>query len=64
MTFRVGEGQVLEGFDFAVSTMKKEELSRFIIDPEYAYLNPGAPPRVPADTEGNHHHISLSFHYP
>ena len=47
--FRVGQGEVIEGFDLAVSTMKKGELSRFLISPEYGFRDYGAPPRIPAE---------------
>ena len=46
--FRVGQGEVIEGFDVAVSTMRKGELSRFLIAPEYGFMDCGAPPRIPA----------------
>ncbi|KAK3600290.1 hypothetical protein CHS0354_027132 [Potamilus streckersoni] len=45
--FRLGEGEVIDGWDIAVSTMKKGELSRFIIKPLYAYGSYGCPPRIP-----------------
>ena len=47
--FRVGQGEVIEGFDVAVSTMRKGELSRFLISPAYGYMHYGAPPRIPAE---------------
>ena len=47
--FRVGQGEVIEGFDLAVSTMKKGELARFLISPQYGFHDCGAPPRIPAE---------------
>ena len=47
--FRVGQGEVIEGLDWAVSTMRRGEVSRFLIKPEYAYGEHGAPPRIPAE---------------
>ncbi|XP_041350323.1 inactive peptidyl-prolyl cis-trans isomerase FKBP6-like [Gigantopelta aegis] len=46
---RLGKGEMFIGFEIAVSSMKKGELSRFIIHPDYAYGKMGCPPRIPAD---------------
>ena len=32
--------------------MKKNEISRFLIEPQYAYGKMGCPPRIPADSTG------------
>ncbi len=40
---------MIEGWEIAVSSMKKEELSRFIVAPDYAYGALGCPPRIPKD---------------
>ena len=48
LSITVGKGHVIPGFDIALSTMKKNELSRFLVEPEYAYGNLGCPPRIPA----------------
>ena len=45
--FRLGRGEVIEGLDLAVSTMRKGELARFLIKSEYAYLEMGVTPRIP-----------------
>lgn len=50
--FRLGDGSVVSGLDIAVSTMKKNEKSEFIIEPEYYCGKQGCPPRVPANTPG------------
>ncbi|KAJ8301513.1 hypothetical protein KUTeg_020500 [Tegillarca granosa] len=47
--FRVGEGEVITGMDIAVATMKKGELCRVIIKPDYGYGHYGCPPRIPQD---------------
>ena len=40
-------GEMFIGFEIAVSSMKKGELSRFIIRPGYAYGKMGCSPRIP-----------------
>ncbi|XP_045171413.2 inactive peptidyl-prolyl cis-trans isomerase FKBP6-like isoform X2 [Mercenaria mercenaria] len=47
LRFRLGNGEVIDGQDVAVSTMRKGEVSRFLVKPEYAYLSMGVPPRIP-----------------
>ncbi|XP_061163372.1 inactive peptidyl-prolyl cis-trans isomerase FKBP6-like [Saccostrea echinata] len=42
-------GGMILGLDWAVSTMKKGELARIIIRPQYAYGEMGTPPRIPKD---------------
>ncbi|RUS79498.1 hypothetical protein EGW08_012730 [Elysia chlorotica] len=46
---RLGKGQLIPGLELAILTMKKHELSRFLIRPEYAYGEHGCPPRIPPD---------------
>ena len=45
--FHLGQGEVIEGWDVAVSTMRTGELSRFLISPEYAFGEFGVVPRIP-----------------
>ena len=43
-------GECIAGWDVAVSTMRKGELSRFLISPAYAYGELGCPPRIPPNS--------------
>ncbi|XP_074640977.1 inactive peptidyl-prolyl cis-trans isomerase FKBP6-like [Tubulanus polymorphus] len=45
--FTVGESEVIPGWEIAVKTMKKGELSRFLIKSDYSYGPRGCPPRIP-----------------
>ncbi|XP_071790726.1 inactive peptidyl-prolyl cis-trans isomerase FKBP6-like [Asterias amurensis] len=45
--YRLGEGKVIEGLDVAISTMRKGEISQFLVKPEYAFGAMGVPPRIP-----------------
>ena len=45
--FRVGRGQVIEGWDQFIQQMKRGERCVVIIPPELAYGMRGAPPRIP-----------------
>lgn len=47
--FKLGLGEVILGWEFGISTMKRGELSRFMITSNYAYGKMGCPPRIPAD---------------
>jgi FK506-binding protein 4/5 len=47
--FKLGEGQVIKGWDKGVKTMKKGEIAKFTIKPEYAYGKAGSPPKIPPD---------------
>ena len=46
-TFRLGEGQVIKGWDIGVSTMRKGELATFRIGSELAYGDMGAGGVIP-----------------
>ncbi|XP_067685280.1 inactive peptidyl-prolyl cis-trans isomerase FKBP6-like [Haliotis asinina] len=59
--FRLNKGEVFTGFNVAVSSMKKGELSRFLIKPEYAFGAMGCPPRIPADATLMYEIQLLSF---
>ena len=43
-------GECIAGWDVAVSTMRKGELSRYLISPVYAYGELGCPPRIPPNS--------------
>ncbi|CAE7447034.1 FKBP62 [Symbiodinium natans] len=46
-TFIIGKGQVIEGWDLGVATMKKGEVAKFTIASEHAYGDQGSPPKIP-----------------
>ncbi|KAJ3109462.1 hypothetical protein HDU96_007226 [Phlyctochytrium bullatum] len=46
-TFILGKGQVIKGWDRAVKSMKKGELARVTIKPEYGYGASGAGAKIP-----------------
>mmetsp|Transcript_44198 Transcript_44198/g.104632 ORF Transcript_44198/g.104632 Transcript_44198/m.104632 type:complete len:573 (+) Transcript_44198:90-1808(+) len=48
-TFCLGRGQVIKGWDKGVATMKKGEIAKFTLAPEFAYGEAGSPPKIPAD---------------
>ncbi|XP_065831205.1 inactive peptidyl-prolyl cis-trans isomerase FKBP6-like [Oscarella lobularis] len=45
---KLGGGMIL-GFDMALTTMRKSEVSQFLIHPEWAFGAMGCPPRVPGN---------------
>ncbi|PON95529.1 Peptidyl-prolyl cis-trans isomerase, FKBP-type [Trema orientale] len=45
--FKLGQGQVIKGWDEGIKTMKKGENSIFTIPPALAYGEPGSPPTIP-----------------
>ncbi|GFR63617.1 peptidylprolyl isomerase [Elysia marginata] len=44
---RLGKGLHILGLELAILTMRKHEVSRFLIRPDYAYGKTGCPPRIP-----------------
>jgi len=46
-TFKLGEGQVIKGWDKGVAEMKKGEIALLTCKPEYAYGTNGMPPKIP-----------------
>ncbi|WPT17954.1 Peptidyl-prolyl cis-trans isomerase FKBP62 [Picochlorum sp. SENEW3] len=48
-SFEAGKGSVIKGWDVGVATMKKGEISRFTIDPEYGYGESGAGESIPGN---------------
>ena len=52
-------GECIAGWDVAVSTMRKGELSRFLVSPAYAYGELGCPPRIPPNSTSKHGYIYL-----
>ncbi|XVF84525.1 hypothetical protein PTKIN_Ptkin17bG0044000 [Pterospermum kingtungense] len=47
--FKLGQGQVIKGWDEGIKTMKKAENAVFTIPPELAYGESGSPPTIPPD---------------
>lgn len=47
--FIIGNGEVIKGWELGVTTMKKGEVSLFIIQPQYAYGATGNPPKIPPE---------------
>ncbi|KAK9288931.1 hypothetical protein L1049_017402 [Liquidambar formosana] len=45
--FKLGQGQVIKGWDEGIKTMKKGEIAIFTIPPELAYGESGSPPTIP-----------------
>merc|ERR1719162_166709 len=45
--FSLGKGQVIKGWDLGAATMKKGELAKFTLAPEFAYGDAGSPPKIP-----------------
>jgi len=45
--FTLGQGQVIKGWDLGVATMKKGEVAKFTLAPEFAYGDAGSPPKIP-----------------
>ena len=48
---RIGSGHLLPGLEIAISSMKKEEKSEFLIDPQEAFGEMGCPPRIPKNAQ-------------
>mmetsp|Transcript_106795 Transcript_106795/g.168739 ORF Transcript_106795/g.168739 Transcript_106795/m.168739 type:complete len:590 (+) Transcript_106795:54-1823(+) len=46
-TFTLGQGQVIQGWDVGVASMKQGELAKFTLAPDYAYGESGSPPKIP-----------------
>uniref|UniRef100_A0A3P8U8V5 peptidylprolyl isomerase n=1 Tax=Amphiprion percula TaxID=161767 RepID=A0A3P8U8V5_AMPPE len=47
--FRLGEGEVIRGWDEGVARMSRGELARLTCSPDYAYGARGYPPIIPAN---------------
>mmetsp|Transcript_145378 Transcript_145378/g.279022 ORF Transcript_145378/g.279022 Transcript_145378/m.279022 type:complete len:679 (-) Transcript_145378:39-2075(-) len=47
ITFVLGKGTVIKGWDLGIAHMKKGEIAKLTIAPEYAYGEPGQPPTIP-----------------
>jgi len=45
--FALGKGQVIKGWDLGVATMRKGEIAKFTLAPEFAYGDAGSPPKIP-----------------
>eukprot|EP00929_Paragymnodinium_shiwhaense_P085270 TRINITY_DN45699_c0_g2_i1.p1 TRINITY_DN45699_c0_g2~~TRINITY_DN45699_c0_g2_i1.p1 ORF type:complete len:809 (-),score=179.50 TRINITY_DN45699_c0_g2_i1:65-2209(-) len=46
-SFNLGKGEVIQGWDKGVATMKQGELAKFTIAPHFAYGDRGVPPEIP-----------------
>merc|ERR1719456_1324315 len=46
--FPLGKGRVIKGWDLGVATMKKGEVAKFTLAPEFAYGDAGSPPNIPS----------------
>lgn len=49
-TFKLGQGQVIKGWDEGIATMKKGEEALFTIPPDLAYGESGSPPTIPPNS--------------
>ncbi|OWF50262.1 Peptidyl-prolyl cis-trans isomerase FKBP6 [Mizuhopecten yessoensis] len=58
---QLGKGQLVEGLELGLSTMKKGELSRFIITYDYAFGKLGCAPRIPPESTVMYEVELLSF---
>jgi FK506-binding protein 4/5 len=45
--FRLGQGQVIKGWEHGFATMKKGEIAKLTIQPKFAYGEAGNPPTIP-----------------
>jgi len=45
--FSLGKGNVIKGWDLGVASMKKGEVAKFTLAPEFAYGDAGSPPKIP-----------------
>ncbi|KAA0067644.1 70 kDa peptidyl-prolyl isomerase-like [Cucumis melo var. makuwa] len=60
--FKLGEGQVIKGWDEGIRTMKKGENAIFTIPPELAYGESGSPPTIPPNATLQFDVELLSWH--
>ncbi|CAN4109016.1 unnamed protein product [Withania somnifera] len=49
-TFKLGQGEVIKGWDEGIATMKKSEIAIFTIPPNLAYGEIGSPPLIPPNS--------------
>lgn len=49
-TFKLGQGEVIKGWDEGIATMKKNERAIFTIPPNMAYGEIGSPPLIPPNS--------------
>uniref|UniRef100_A0A0B6YR98 peptidylprolyl isomerase n=1 Tax=Arion vulgaris TaxID=1028688 RepID=A0A0B6YR98_9EUPU len=49
LKLRLGKGESIPGLELALLSMKKHEVSRFLIRHDYAYGVAGCPPRIPRE---------------
>lgn len=49
-TFRIGQGQVIKGWDVGVKSMRVGELADLLCEPDYGYGARGSPPTIPPNS--------------
>ncbi|GAB1608912.1 inactive peptidyl-prolyl cis-trans isomerase FKBP6-like [Argonauta hians] len=47
MKYRVGSGRAIPGWELSLLTMKKGEISWFLVQPQFGFQQNGCPPRIP-----------------
>ncbi|KAJ2999404.1 cytochrome P450 monooxygenase 9 [Globomyces sp. JEL0801] len=50
ISFKLGTGQVIKGWDVGIATMKVGEHSELFIRSDYGYGKAGSPPKIPGDS--------------
>ncbi|XP_076239073.1 inactive peptidyl-prolyl cis-trans isomerase shutdown [Calliopsis andreniformis] len=50
-TLRLAQSAILPGLEIAIASMRKHEISIFIVHPDLAYGKHGCPPRIPPNQE-------------
>ena len=60
--FTFGVGQVMQGWDIAIGTMKLGEKAKVTIDPKYASGWPTCPPYFPFDSKAQYEIVILDFY--
>jgi len=48
--FTLGKGEVIKGWDLGIATMKKGEVAKFTLAPEFAYGAEGSVPKIPPNS--------------
>ena len=51
LKFRIGSGEVIEGFDWGVKGMKENGIREVIIPSKLGYGKQGAPPDIPPNAD-------------
>ena len=64
LTFKLGEGRVIKGWEVAIAAMQKGEKATITLQPEYAYGANGAPPKIGPNAVLDFELELLDFHPP